>query len=54
MLDARGTLSLLIVDLERGDPNPTGLPASTSQAPLQKLNEFVAQMINMLPSRDRE
>ena len=50
LLDARGTLSLLIVDLERDDPNPTGLPASTLQAPLQKLNEFAAQMINMLPA----
>lgn len=41
---------MLIVDLERGDPNPTGLPTSTLQAPLQNLNEFVAQMINMLPA----
>ena len=41
---------MLIVELERGDPNPTGLPTSTLQAPLQNLNRFVAQMINMLPA----
>lgn len=41
--DARGTL-------ERGDPNPTGLPASSLEAPLHKLNEFVAQMIKILPA----
>ena len=51
LLDARGTLSLLIVvELDRGDPNPTGLPTSTLQAPLQNLKQFVAQMINMLPA----
>ena len=49
LLDARGTLSLLLAELERGDPNPSGLPTSTIQAPLQNLNESVAQMINMLP-----
>ena len=50
LLDARGTLSLLIVELERGDSNPTGLPTSTLQGPLQNLHRFVAQMINMLPA----
>ena len=35
LLDPRGTLSLLIVELERGDPNPTGLLTGTLQAPLQ-------------------
>ena len=50
LLDARGTLSLLIVELERGGPNPTGLPTSTLQAPLQNLNRFVVQMIKMLPA----
>ena len=50
LLDARGTLSLLIVEMERGDHNPTGLPTRTLQAPLQNLNRFVAQMINMLPA----
>ena len=49
LLDARGTLSLLLAELERGDPNPSGLPTSTIQAPLQNLNESVAQVINMLP-----
>jgi len=49
LLDARGTLSLLIIDLEKGDPNPTRLPASTLLAPLQNLNESVVQMISMLP-----
>ena len=41
---------MLIVELERGCPNPTGLPISTLQAPPQNLNRFVAQMINMLPA----
>ena len=50
LLDARGTLSLLIVELEKGDPNPTGLLTSTLQGPLQNLHRFVAQMINMLPA----
>ena len=52
LLDARGTL--LIVELERSEPNPTGLPTSTLQAPLQNLNRFVAQMINTLPAEIRE
>ena len=39
-----------MVELERGDHNPTGLPTSTLQAPLQNLNVFAAQMINMLPA----
>ena len=33
LLDAKGTLSLLMNDLVRGDPNPTGLPANATQAP---------------------
>ena len=41
---------MLIVELERGYLNPAGLPASTSQAPLQNLHKFVAQMIDMLPA----
>lgn len=49
LLNATGTFSLLIVDLERGGSNPTGLPTSTLQVPLQNLNESEAQMINMLP-----
>ena len=50
LLDTRGTLSLLIAELERGYLNPAGLPTSTLQAPLQNLNKFVGQMINMLPA----
>ena len=50
LLDARRTLSLLIVDLERGDPNPAGLPTNALQAPLQNLSESVAEMINILPA----
>lgn len=50
LLDARRTLSLLIVDLETGDPNPTGLPKNAIQAPLQNLSESVAEMINILPT----
>ena len=46
LLDARVSLSLLIVELERGGPNPTGLPTSTLQAPLQNLNRFVAQVMS--------
>ncbi|KAJ7388360.1 hypothetical protein OS493_038202 [Desmophyllum pertusum] len=49
LLDAKGTISLLILDLERGDPNPTGLPTNAIQAPLQNLSESVAQLINILP-----
>ena len=49
LLEARGTLSLLISDLQRGDPNPTGLPTSAIQAPLQNLSESVSEMINILP-----
>ena len=49
LLEARGILSLLISDLQRGDPNPTGLPTSAIQAPLQNLSESVSEMINILP-----
>ena len=45
LLDARGTLSLLIIELARGDPNPTGLPTSTLQAPLQNLIEFYNSIV---------
>ena len=47
LLDARDSLSLLIVELERGDPNPTGLSTSTLQAPLQNLDRFVAQVMSI-------
>ena len=34
LLDAKGTSSLLMNDLVRSDPNPTGLPTNAIQAPL--------------------
>ena len=45
LLDAKGTLSLLMNDLMRGDPNPTGLPTSAIQALLLNLTESVTQLI---------
>ena len=46
--DAKGTLSLLLNDLSRGDPNPTGLPANATQAPLRDLRESVTQPLYIL------
>ena len=48
LLDAKGTLSLLLNDLSRGDPNPTGLPANAIQAPLRDLRESVTQPLYIL------
>ena len=48
LLDAKGTSSLLLNDLTRGDPNPTGLPANTIQAPLRDLRESVTQRLYIL------
>ena len=50
LLDANGTLSLLKLDMERGDPNPTGLPATAIQVPLQNLSDCVSQLISILPT----
>lgn len=47
LLAAKGTLSLLLLDLERGDPNPTGLPTNAIRAPIQNLSESVARLINI-------
>ena len=44
LLDAKGTLSLLLNDLKRGDPNPTGLPTNAIKVPLQDLKESVCQL----------
>ena len=44
LLDAKGTLSLLLNDLTRGDPNPTGLPTNAIKVPLQDLKESVCQL----------
>ena len=48
LLDAKGTLSLLMNDLVRGYPNPTKLPTNAMQAPLHNLSEFVTQLIYVL------
>ena len=48
LLDAKGTLSLLLNDLTRGDPNPTRLPANAMQAPLRDLRESVTQLLYIL------
>ena len=48
LLDAKGTSSLLLNDLNRGDPNPTGLPANAIQAPLRDLRESVSQLLYIL------
>ncbi|KAK2566945.1 hypothetical protein P5673_008707 [Acropora cervicornis] len=48
LLDAKGTLSLLLNDLSRGDPNPTGLPANAIQAPLRDLRESVTKLLYIL------
>ena len=42
LVDANGTLSLLKLDVEKGDPNPTGLPASAIQEPLQNLSDCIS------------
>ena len=47
-LDAKGTFSLLLNDLSRGGPNPTGLPANAIQAPLRDLRESVTQVLYIL------
>ena len=46
LLDAKGTLSLLLNDLSY--PNPTGLPANALQAPLWDLRESVTQLLYIL------
>ena len=48
LFDAKGTLFLLMNDLVRGDPNPTGLPTNVIQAPLQNFGEYVTQLIYVL------
>ena len=48
LLDAKGTLSLLLNDLTRGDRNPTGPPANAIQAPLRDLRESVTQLLYIL------
>ena len=48
LLHAKGTLYLLLNDLSRGDPNPTGLPANAIQAPLRDLRVSVTQLLYIL------
>ena len=48
LLDAKGTLSLLLNDLSRGDPNPTGLPVNALQAPLRDFRGSVTQLLYIL------
>ena len=53
-LDAKGTLSLLLNDLTRGDPKPTGLPTNAIKIPLQDLKESLCQLQLILSPAEME
>ncbi|XP_077978536.1 uncharacterized protein LOC144433983 isoform X2 [Glandiceps talaboti] len=48
MFDASGTLALLLDDLGRGGPNPTGLPSHIIQVAVQSLHQSLTYLSNML------
>ena len=50
LLDANGTITLLLNDISRGGPNPTGLPSVDLEMPLQNLKRSLTELINLLCS----
>ena len=48
LLDAAGTLSLLLNDISRGGINPTGVPSNDIQVPVENLKVSLTQLINLL------
>ncbi|PFX32689.1 hypothetical protein AWC38_SpisGene2508 [Stylophora pistillata] len=48
LIEANGTLSLLQRDIERGDPNPTGLPGETLKEPLTNLSNDIGSIVLIL------
>jgi hypothetical protein len=54
LVDATGTVTLLFHDVSRGDANPTGLPSSLIQAPLQNLRQLLVQLLVSLSDLIKE
>ena len=48
LLDANGTLSLLLSDLTRDGANPTGLPSNHLRVPVEHLKLSLTQLITLL------
>ena len=48
LLDATGTITLLLNDVSRGGPNPTGLPSASLEVPLRDLKSELTHLIDLL------